>query len=182
MRHRVLKYKLNRTSSHRKALLNNMALALIKHEQINTTLVKAKNLRPFVEKIITLAKKNNLASRKKAYSLLKNKKIIDKLFTNIAKRYEARKGGYIRILKNGFRYGDMAPLAVIELVDRDEKAKGLDSGPVQKKKKTVEENEKPSVENKTTQAKDEKKDDEQVSDKELKANEEIAKKLEKKDK
>ena len=127
MRHRVLKYKLNRTSSHRKALLNNMTLALIKHEQINTTLVKAKNLRPFVEKIITLAKKNNLASRKKAFSILKNKKIIDKLFTNIAKRYEARKGGYIRILKNGFRYGDMAPLAVIELVDRDKKAKGLDS-------------------------------------------------------
>ena len=134
MRHRVLKYKLNRTTSHRKALLNNMAVALIKHEQINTTLPKAKNLRPFVEKIITLAKNGSLASKKKAYSILKNKKITDKLFSNIAKRYETRKGGYIRILKNGFRYGDMAPLAVIELVDRDEKAKGLDSGPVQKKK------------------------------------------------
>ena len=96
MRHRVLKYKLNRTSSHRKALLNNMALALIKHEQISTTLAKAKNLRPFVEKIITLAKKGSLSSRKKAFSILKNKKIIEKLFTSIAKRYEARKGGYIR--------------------------------------------------------------------------------------
>ena len=133
MRHRVLKYKLNRTSSHRKALLNNMTLSLIKHEQINTTLAKAKNLRPFVEKVITLAKKGSLASRKKAFSILKNKKIIEKLFTNIVKRYETRKGGYTRILKNGFRYGDMAPLAVIELVDRDEKVKGLDSGPVQKK-------------------------------------------------
>ena len=126
MRHRVLKYKLNRTTSHRKALLNNMALALIKHEQISTTLVKAKNLRPFVEKIITLAKKGSLSSRKKAFSILKNKKIIEKLFTNIAKRYEARKGGYIRILKNGFRYGDMAPLAVIELVDRNPEAKKVD--------------------------------------------------------
>ena len=125
MRHRVLKYKLNRTSSHRKALLNNMALALIKHEQISTTLVKAKNLRPFVEKIITLAKKGSLSSKKKAFSILKNKKITDKLFTIIAKRYESRKGGYVKILKNGFRYGDMAPMAIIELVDRDPNAKGL---------------------------------------------------------
>ena len=99
MRHRVLKYKLNRTTSHRKALLNNMALSLIKHEQINTTVAKAKNLRPFVEKIITLAKKGGLASRRKALSILKNKKITEKLFTNIVKRYETRKGGYTRILK-----------------------------------------------------------------------------------
>jgi len=179
MRHRVLKYKLNRTSSHRKALLNNMTLALIKHEQINTTLVKAKNLRPFVEKIITLAKKNNLASRKKAFSILKNKKIIDKLFTNIAKRYEARKGGYIRILKNGFRYGDMAPLAVIELVDRDKKAKGLDSGPIQKKKQESEiksdENVAGTEEKKQDQAVDRK-----VPENELKDNQEISKKLDKK--
>ena len=179
MRHRVLKYKLNRTTSHRKALLNNMALALIKHEQINTTLVKAKNLRPFVEKIITLAKKNNLASRKKAFSILKNKKIIDKLFTNIAKRYEARKGGYIRILKNGFRYGDMAPLAVIELVDRDKKAKGLDSGPIQKKKQESEiksdENVAGTEEKKQDQAVDRK-----VPENELKDNQEISKKLDKK--
>ena len=179
MRHRVLKYKLNRTSSHRKALLNNMALALIKHEQINTTLAKAKNLRPFVEKIITLAKKGSLSSRKKAFSILKNKKIIEKLFTNIAKRYEARKGGYIRILKNGFRYGDMAPLAVIELVDRDEKVKGLDSGPVQKKKQEGEtkpdENVADSEEKKQDQAVDQK-----VSENELKDNQEISKKLDKK--
>ena len=179
MRHRVLKYKLNRTTSHRKALLNNMALALIKHEQINTTLAKAKNLRPFVEKIITLAKNGSLASKKKAFSILKNKKITDKLFSNIAKRYEARKGGYIRILKNGFRYGDMAPLAVIELVDRDEKAKGLDSGPVQKKKQESEtkpdENVADSEEKKQDQVVDQK-----VSENELKDNQEISKKLDKK--
>ena len=179
MRHRVLKYKLNRTSSHRKALLNNMALALIKHEQISTTLAKAKNLRPFVEKIITLAKKGSLSSRKKAFSILKNKKVIEKLFTNIAKRYETRKGGYIRILKNGFRYGDMAPLAVIELVDRDEKVKGLDSGPVQKKKQ---ENETKAEEN-ITDNKEKTQDqtvDQKVPESELKENQEIAKKLEKK--
>ena len=175
MRHRVLKYKLNRTTSHRKALLNNMALALIKHEQISTTLVKAKNLRPFVEKIITLAKKGSLSSRKKAFSILKNKKIIEKLFTNIAKRYEARKGGYIRILKNGFRYGDMAPLAVIELVDRDEEAKGLDSGPVQKKKQ--EEEVKPDEKSADNS---QQKPDQKVPENELKENQEIAKKLEEK--
>jgi len=179
MRHRISKYKLNRTTSHRKALLNNMALALIKHEQINTTLVKAKNLRPFVEKIITLAKKGNLASKKKAFSILKNKKITEKLFTSIVKRYETRKGGYIRILKNGFRYGDMAPLAVIELVDRDEKAKGLDSGPVQKKKQEGEtkpdENVAGSEEKKQDQANDQK-----IPENELKDNQEISKKLDKK--
>ena len=178
MRHRVLKYKLNRTSSHRKALLNNMALALIKHEQFSTTLVKAKNLRPFVEKIITLAKKGSLSSKKKAFSILKNKKITDKLFTIIAKRYESRKGGYVKILKNGFRYGDMAPLAVIELVDRDEKAKGLDSGPVQKKKvDNIDNNEKETA---TDQELKKNEKDQKVPEKELKENEEIAKKLEKK--
>ena len=178
MRHRVLKYKLNRTSSHRKALLNNMALALIKHEQISTTLVKAKNLRPFVEKIITLAKKGSLSSKKKAFSILKNKKITDKLFTIIAKRYESRKGGYVKILKNGFRYGDMAPLAVIELVDRDEKSKGLDSCPVQKKKvDNIDNNEKETA---TDQELKKNEKDQKVPEKELKENEEIAKKLEKK--
>ena len=179
MRHRVLKYKLNRTSSHRKALLNNMTLSLIKHEQINTTLAKAKNLRPFVEKIITLAKKGSLASRKKAFSILKNKKIIEKLFTNIVKRYETRKGGYTRILKNGFRYGDMAPLAVIELVDRDEKVKGLDSGPVQKKKHDDEtkSDEKSTDRSQQNQGQN---IDQKVPKSELKENEEIAKKLDKK--
>ena len=179
MRHRVLKYKLNRTSSHRKALLNNMALSLIKHEQINTTVAKAKNLRPFVEKIITLAKKGGLASRRKALSILKNKKITEKLFTNIAKRYETRKGGYVRILKNGFRYGDMAPLAVIELVDRDEKVKGLDSGPVQKKKHDDEtKSDEKSID--SSQQNQGQNIDQKVQKSELKENEEIAKKLDKK--
>tara|TARA_Y100001960_G_scaffold283415_1_gene318483 strand:- start:2961 stop:3509 length:549 start_codon:yes stop_codon:yes gene_type:complete len=178
MRHKISKYKLNRTTSHRKALLNNMALALIKHEQINTTLIKAKNLRPFVEKIITLAKNGSLASRKKTFSILKNKKITDKLFNIIAKRYQSRNGGYIRILKNGFRYGDMAPLAVIELVDRDEKAKGLDSGPPQKSKK-VEEGESTDKAVESEQKTTSNSDKQEVSEKELKENEEIAKKLEK---
>ena len=155
-----------------------MALALIKHEQINTTLIKAKNLRPFVEKIITLAKKGSLASRKKTFSILKNKKITDKLFNIIAKRYQSRNGGYIRILKNGFRYGDMAPLAVIELVDRDEKAKGLDSGPPQKSKK-VEEGEPTDKAVESEQKTTSNSDKQEVSEKELKENEEIAKKLEK---
>ena len=179
MRHRVLKYKLNRTSSHRKALLNNMTLSLIKHEQINTTLAKAKNLRPFVEKVITLAKKGSLASRRKAFSILKNKKIIEKLFTNIVKRYETRKGGYTRILKNGFRYGDMAPLAVIELVDRDEKVKGLDSGPVQKKKHDDEtKSDEKSAD--SSQQNPDQNIDQKVPKNELKENQEIAKKLDKK--
>ena len=140
--------------------------------------MKAKNLRPFVEKIITLAKKGSLSSKKKAFSILKNKKITDKLFTIIAKRYESRKGGYVKILKNGFRYGDMAPLAVIELVDRDEKAKGLDSGPVQKKKvDNIDNNEKETA---TDQELKKNEKDQKVPEKELKENEEIAKKLEKK--
>jgi len=172
MRHRVSKYKLNRTSSHRKAMMNNMALALFKHEQISTTLIKAKNLRPFVEKIITLAKKGNLESRRKTFSILKNKKIIDKIFSNIVKRYETRKGGYIRIIKNGFRYGDSAPLAIIELVDRDPKAKGLDSGPVQKKKTEEQNQSDQQLKNTISEKKDEK------LDKEIEENKEIAKKLE----
>lgn len=172
MRHRIAKYKLNRTSSHRKAMMNNMALALFKHEQINTTLIKAKNLRPFAEKIITLAKKGNLESRRKTLSILKNKKITDKVFTNIAKRYESRQGGYIRIIKNGFRYGDSAPQAIIELVDRDPKAKGLDSGPIQKKK--TDQQSQTDEQLKTTTS--EKKDDQ--LDKEIEKNKEIAKKLE----
>ena len=172
MRHRVSKYKLNRTSSHRKAMMNNMALALFKHEQISTTLMKAKNLRPFAEKIITLAKKGNLESRRKAFSILKNKKITDKIFSNIAKRYETRKGGYIRIIKNGFRYGDSAPQAIIELVDRDPKAKGLDSGPVQKKKTDEQNQSNEQLKNTVSEKKDDK------LDKEIEENKEIAKKLE----
>ena len=139
MRHNLSGRKLNRTSSHRKALLMNLSNALIKHEQITTTLPKAKELRPFVEKLITLGKKGDLSSRRKAISILNEKKSIDKLFNVFSKRYENRKGGYTRIVKLLSRYGDNAPTAVIEFVDRDLEAKGKDSGPVQIKKKKEEE-------------------------------------------
>jgi large subunit ribosomal protein L17 len=123
--------KFNRTSSHRKAMFSNMAAALIKHEQIKTTLPKAKDLRPIVEKLITLGKKGGLHNRRMAYAQLRDDVIVAKLFGPIAERYSQRPGGYTRVLKAGFRYGDAAPLAFIELVDRDVAAKGLDSGPVQ---------------------------------------------------
>ena len=130
MRHLKSKRKLNRTSSHRKALLGNMAVALIKHEQIQTTLPKAKELSPFVDKLITLGKKGDLASRKKAYSILPEKQWTSKIFDELSERYKERDGGYTRVLKAGFRYGDSAPMAVIELVDRNPDALGQDSGPV----------------------------------------------------
>ncbi|MGI9392159.1 MAG: 50S ribosomal protein L17 [Parvibaculales bacterium] len=130
MRHAKAHRKLNRTASHRKALLANMAGALIKHEQIITTLPKAKELRPYVEKLITLGKKGSLAARRQAISKLREEEWAKKLFDELAKRYEKREGGYIRIMKAGFRYGDNAPMAVIELVERNEEAKGQDSGPV----------------------------------------------------
>ena len=130
MRHLKSKRKLNRTSSHRKAMLGNMAVALIKHEQIQTTLPKAKELSPFVDKLITLGKKGDLASRKKAYSLLPEKQWTSKIFDELSERYKERDGGYTRVLKAGFRYGDSAPMAVIELVDRNPDALGQDSGPV----------------------------------------------------
>ena len=139
MKHNIKHRKLNRTSSHRKALLMNMANALIKHEQITTTLPKAKELRPFVEKIITLGKNENLPSRRKAISILQDEKMVKKVFDILASRYSERVGGYTRIIKLGNRFGDNAPTAVIELVDRDENAKGLDSGPVIEKKVTEEE-------------------------------------------
>ena len=126
MRHNLSGRKLNRTSSHRKALLMNLSNALIKHEQITTTLPKAKELRPFVEKLITLGKKGDLQSRKKAISILNEKKNVKKLFDIFSKRYEKRKGGYTRIIKAGFRYGDNAPMAIIEFVDRDLLAKKVD--------------------------------------------------------
>ena len=129
MRHLKSKRKLNKTSSHRKAMLGNMAVALIKHEQIQTTLPKAKELSPFVDKLITLGKKGDLASRKKAYSLLPEKKWTSKIFDELSERYKERDGGYTRVLKAGFRYGDSAPMAVIELVDRNPDALGQDSGP-----------------------------------------------------
>ena len=130
MRHKVSKRKLNRTSSHRKALLANMAVALIKHEQIKTTLPKAKELAPYVEKLITLGKKGDLNERRKLYSIIPEKSWGAKVFDILAERYKERNGGYTRIMKAGFRYGDSAPMAVIELVDRDPEALGQDSGPV----------------------------------------------------
>ncbi|MFZ4068878.1 MAG: 50S ribosomal protein L17 [Caulobacterales bacterium] len=131
MRHGHGHSKLNRTSSHRNAMLANMAASLIKHEQIVTTLPKAKALRPVVERLITLGKKGDLAARRLVISRLRDETQAKKLFDTLAPRYKTRAGGYTRILKAGFRYGDNAPVAVIELVDRDESAKGKDSGPVQ---------------------------------------------------
>ncbi len=133
MRHRRAGRKLNKTSSHRKAMFANMASALLKHEQIVTTLPKAKELRPIVERLITLGKRGSLHARRQAASKLpvSDKEIVQKLFDTLAERYKERAGGYTRVLKAGFRHGDAAPVAVIELVDRDEDAKGQDSGPVQ---------------------------------------------------
>ena len=139
MKHNITHRKLNRTSSHRKALLMNLSNALLKHEQIITTLTKAKELRPFVEKIITLGKKGGLEARRKTISILQDKKNTEKVFDIFAGRYNKRKGGYTRIVKLGNRYGDNAPTAVIELVDRDIEAKGKDSGPIIEKKPNEEE-------------------------------------------
>ena len=130
MRHRMSGRKLNRTSSHRKAMFSNMAAAIIKHEHITTTLPKAKELRRVVDKLITLGKKGDLHSRRRAMSIIKDKGLTDKLFTSLAERYSDRQGGYTRVFKAGFRYGDSAPRGILELVDRDEDAKGQDSGPV----------------------------------------------------
>ncbi len=130
MRHKMGHRKLNRTSSHRKAMFANMSTALIKHEQIRTTIAKAKELRPIVEKLITLGKKGSLHARRFAIARLAPDAHIEKLFGEIAKRYEARNGGYTRIIKDGNRYGDSAPMAYIELVDRNISARGLDSGPI----------------------------------------------------
>ncbi len=129
MRHRMSGRKLNRDSAHRKAMLENMATALIKHEQIKTTLPKAKELKPYVEKLITLGKRGSLHARRQALAKIPEKAMVDKLFSVLAERYEDRAGGYTRVLKAGFRYGDSAPMAIIELVDRDVDAKGTDSGP-----------------------------------------------------
>ena len=131
MRHARGYRRLNRTHEHRKALFANMAGSLIEHEQIKTTLPKAKELRPIIEKLITLAKRGDLHARRQAAAQLKEDKDVVKLFDVLAARYKERNGGYTRVLKAGFRYGDMAPMAIIEFVDRDEDAKGQDSGPVQ---------------------------------------------------
>jgi large subunit ribosomal protein L17 len=130
MRHRRSGRKFNRTASHRQAMFANMAAALVKHEQIVTTLPKAKDLRGVVEALITLAKRGDLHARRVVASRLRDEATVAKLFETLGPRYRSRSGGYTRVLKAGFRYGDSAPLAVIELVDRDENAKGLDSGPV----------------------------------------------------
>lgn len=130
MRHRMSGRKLNRTREHRKAMFSNMAAALIKHEQIKTTLPKAKDLRPIVEKLITLGKRGRLHDRRRAFAMLRDDATTAKLFDTLAERYADRSGGYTRVLKAGYRYGDTAPMAVIELVERDEDAKGLDSGPL----------------------------------------------------
>ncbi len=130
MRHRRSGRKFNRTASHRQAMFANMAAALIKHEQIVTTLPKAKDIRGVVEALITLSKRGDLHARRVVASRLRDEAMVAKLFGTLGPRYQGRPGGYTRVLKAGFRYGDNAPLAVIELVDRDETAKGLDSGPV----------------------------------------------------
>jgi len=129
MRHGLSGRKLNRRSQHRKAMFANMANALLKHEQITTTLPKAKDLRPVAEKLITLGKRGDLHARRLAYAQLRDDAIVTKLFTTLAERYKQRAGGYTRVLKAGFRHGDAAAMAIIELVDRDPAAKGLDSGP-----------------------------------------------------
>ena len=145
MKHNIKNKKLNKTSSHRKAMFMNMSNALIKHEQITTTLAKAKELRKFVERIITLGKKGDLLSRRKTISTLQDNKMSKKVFDVLADRYKRRAGGYTRIIKLGNRFGDNAPTAVIEFVDRDENAKGLDSGPVIEKKSTDEVEEQPTA-------------------------------------
>ncbi len=130
MRHRLSGRKLNRTSAHRTAMLKNMAVALIKHEQITTTLAKAKEVSPYVEKLVTLGKRGNLHARRLAHARLRDDAMVVKLFDTLAPRYADRAGGYTRVLKAGFRYGDSAPMAIIELTDRDEDMKGQDSGPL----------------------------------------------------
>ncbi|MGK2921255.1 MAG: 50S ribosomal protein L17 [Methyloceanibacter sp.] len=133
MRHRKAGRKLNRTPTHRSALLSSLANALIKHEQIATTLPKAKELRRVADRLITLAKRGDLHARRQAYARIRDDVMVAKLFETLGPRYAERSGGYTRVLKAGFRYGDSAPMAVIELVDRDEDAKGLDSGPTQER-------------------------------------------------
>lgn len=130
MRHGIRGRKLNRTKAHRRALFANLAANLIKHEQIKTTLPKAKDLRPVVEKLVTLGKKGDLAARRQALAFLYDDAIVKKLFDVLGKRYASRNGGYLRIIKAGYRYGDAAPMAIIEFVERDISEKGKDSGPV----------------------------------------------------
>lgn len=131
MRHGMRGRKFSRKSAHRKSMFSNLASALIKHEQISTTLPKAKDLRPVVEKLVTLGKRGDLHARRQVLSVLKDAELTNKLFSAIAERYKTRQGGYLRVLKAGFRYGDNAPMAIVEFVDRDVAAKGKDSGRVE---------------------------------------------------
>jgi large subunit ribosomal protein L17 len=133
MRHRLRGRGFSRRSEHRRAMFENLAAALIKHEQITTTLPKAKDLRPIVERLVTLGKRGGLARRRRLIAVLQDTGLANKVMTTLAGRYASRAGGYTRIVKAGYRYGDNAPMAVIEFVDRDVNAKGKDSGPVQKK-------------------------------------------------
>jgi len=137
MRHKLAHRKLNRTSEHRKALFKNMLNSLIKYEQISTTLPKAKELKPQIDKVITLGKKNNLQSKKNLFSKLESKASVEKLIKTLSQRYQKRNGGYSRVVRTGFRYGDAAPMAIIELVDRDFQARRVDI----KKKTEVQKNE-----------------------------------------
>ena len=146
MRHRFGYKKLNRTSEHRKALIKNMLNNLIKYEQIITTLPKAKELKPQIDKVITIGKKDDLSNKKRLFSKLQDKKSVDKVFGDLSKRYSARKGGYSRVLKAGFRTGDDAPMAVIELVDRNPEAKKIDKP---KKVETKNKTQEPKAEAKT---------------------------------
>jgi len=138
MRHRLRGRSFSRKSAHRKAMFENLAAALIKHEQITTTLPKAKDLRPFVERLITVGKHGGLAGRRRAIAALQDTALVEKLMTTLAQRYAARAGGYTRIVKSGYRYGDDAAMAVIELIDRDLSAKGKDSGPTGPKEEAEE--------------------------------------------
>ncbi len=153
MRHKLAYRKLNRTSEHRKALFGNMLNSLIKYEQIKTTLPKAKELKPKIDKMITLGKKNNLHSKKNLFSKLQDKSSVNKLVKTLSTRYQNRKGGYSRVIKAGFRYGDDAPLAIIELVDRDVEAKKVDIPKKVDNKEKKEEVEKPIETSKKTKSK-----------------------------
>jgi len=150
MRHKRANRKLNRTSEHRKALFKNMLNSLIKYEQITTTLPKAKELKPQIDKVITLGKKNNLHAKKDLFSKLQDKSSVNKLVKTLSQRYEKRKGGYSRVMKAGFRYGDNAPMAVIELVDRNVEAKKVD---IKKKSSEKTPDKMPEIQPKTTQKK-----------------------------
>jgi large subunit ribosomal protein L17 len=139
MRHRLRGRSFSRKSAHRKAMFESLAAALIKHEQITTTLPKAKDLRPIVERLITIGKHGGLAGRRRAIAALQDTALVEKLMSTLAQRYAARAGGYTRIVKSGYRYGDDAAMAVIELIDRDPSAKGKDSGPIGPKEEAEEE-------------------------------------------